>query len=40
MQLISIAVLTLVLGACATVQSRSPAVSILVDPIPPAPTAL
>ena len=31
MQLISIAVLTLFLGACATVQSRSPAVSILVD---------
>jgi len=31
MQLISIAVLTLFLGASATVQSRSPAVSILVD---------
>src|SRR2546423_5261102 len=31
MQLISIAVLTLFLGACAAVQSRSPAVSILVD---------
>ena len=31
MQLISIAVLTLFLGACATVQSRSPAVLILVD---------
>src|SRR3977135_277070 len=31
MQLISIAVLTLFLDACATVQSRSPAASILVD---------
>jgi len=31
MQLMLIAVLTLFLGACATVQSRSPAVSILVD---------
>src|SRR2546423_14605937 len=31
MQLISIAVLTLFLGACAAMQSRSPEVSILVD---------
>ncbi len=31
MQVTSIAVLALFLGACATIQSRSPAVSILVD---------
>src|SRR6266496_4856306 len=31
MQVMSIAVLALFLGACATIQSRSPAVSILVD---------